>query len=54
MEVPQKTQYRTTIQLCDPSIPLLGIYTDKTFMQNDTWTSMFIEALVTRAKTETT
>ena len=28
----------------DPAIPLLGIYSDKTFIQKDTCTPMFIAA----------
>ena len=35
----------------DPAIPLLCIYPDKTFIQKDTCTPMFIAALVTIAKT---
>ena len=35
----------------DPAIPLLGIYTDKTFLEKDTCTRMFIAALFTAAKT---
>ena len=35
----------------DPAIPLLGIYPDKTIIQNDTCTPMFIAALFTIAKT---
>ena len=35
----------------DPAIPLLGIYLDKTFIQKDTCTPMFIAALFTIAKT---
>ena len=35
----------------DPSIPLLGIYPDKTIIQKDTCTPMFIAALFTIAKT---
>lgn len=35
----------------DPAIPLLGIYLDKTLIQKDTRTSMFIAALFTIAKT---
>ena len=35
----------------DPPIPLLGIYTKKTFIGKDTCTTMFIAALVTIAKT---
>ena len=36
---------------CDPAIPLLSIYPDKTFLKKDTCTHMFIEALFTIAKT---
>ena len=35
----------------ETATPLLGIYPDKTFLENDTCTLMFIAALVTRAKT---
>ena len=35
----------------DPTIPLLGVYTDKTIIQKDTCTPMFIAALFTIAKT---
>ena len=35
----------------DPAIPLLGIYPDKTIIQKDTCTLMFITALFTIAKT---
>ena len=35
----------------DPAIPLLGIYKDKTIIQKDTCTPMFIAALFTIAKT---
>ena len=35
----------------DPTIPLLGIYPDKTFLKRDTCTHMFIAALFTIAKT---
>ena len=35
----------------DPAIPLLGIYLDKTIIQKDTYTPMFIAALFTVAKT---
>ena len=37
--------------LYDSAIPLLGIYLDKTLIQKDTWTPMFIAALFTKAKT---
>ena len=35
----------------DPAIPLLGTYPDKTIIQKDTCTPMFIGALFTIAKT---
>ena len=35
----------------DTAIPLLGIYTDKTFTPKDTCTPLFIAALFTIAKT---
>ena len=35
----------------DPAILLLGIYPDKTFIEKDTRTPMFIAALFTIAKT---
>ena len=35
----------------DLAIPLLGIYPDKTFIENDTCTPIFIAALFTIAKT---
>ena len=34
-----------------PAIPLLGIYPDKTLIQKDTCTPVFIAALFTRAET---
>ena len=34
----------------DPAIPLLGIYLDKTIIQKDTCTPMFIAALFTIAQ----
>ena len=37
--------------LYDPATPLLGIYPDKTFIEKDTHTPMFIVALFTIAKT---
>ena len=36
----------------DPAIPLLGIYPDKTKIQKDTCTPMFIAALFTIANTQ--
>uniref|UniRef100_A0A8D1EB72 Uncharacterized protein n=1 Tax=Sus scrofa TaxID=9823 RepID=A0A8D1EB72_PIG len=35
---------------CDPAIPLLGMYLDKTIIQKDTCTHMFIVALFPIAK----
>ena len=35
----------------DPATPPLGIYLDKTFLEKDTCTLMFIAALFTIAKT---
>ena len=35
----------------DPAVPFLGIYPDKTIIQKDTCTPMFIAALVTIVKT---
>ena len=35
----------------DPAIPLLGIYPDKTIIQKDTCTPVFIAAVYTLAKT---
>ena len=35
---------------CDPAIPLLGLYPDKTLIQKDTCTPMFTAALFTIAK----
>ena len=34
----------------DPAVPLLGIYPEKTIIQKDTFTSMFIAALFTMAR----
>ena len=42
---------RKTPLPCDLAIPLLGIYSDKTLIQKDTCTPMFIAALFTVAKT---
>ena len=35
---------------CDPAIPLLGIYPEKTIFQKDTCTPMFTAALFTKAR----
>ena len=36
---------------CDPAIPVLGTYPEKTLIQKDTCTSVFTAALFTIAKT---
>ena len=58
---PYGEQYGGTVWRClrklnvelpyDPAIPLLAIYLDKTFLEKDTCTHMFIAALFTIAKT---
>ena len=35
----------------DPAIPLLGIHTEETRIERDTWTPMFIAALLIIART---
>ena len=50
------TVWRCLRKLCtelpyDPAIPLWGIYLDKTLLEKDTCTRMFIAALFTKAKT---
>ena len=47
-QVPQKTNIELPY---DPAIPLLGIYLDKTFLEKDTHSHMFIAALFTIIKT---
>ena len=46
MEVPKKLKIELPY---DPAIPLLGIYPEKTTVQKDTCTPMFIAALFTIA-----
>ena len=48
MVVPQKTKIELPY---DPAIPFLGICLDKTVVQKDTCTPIFIAALFTIAKT---
>ena len=48
MEVPQKTKAELPY---DPVIPFLGIFLDKTIIQKDTHTPVFIAALCTIGKT---
>ena len=47
MEVPQRLKIELPY---DPAIPLLGIYPEKTIIQKDTCTAMFIAALFTIAR----
>ena len=47
MEIPQKLYIELSY---DPAIPPLGIYPDKIFIEKDTSTHMFIEALFTVTK----
>ena len=49
VEFPQKLKIKL---LYDPAIPLLGIYPDKTIIQKDTCTPMFIAVLFPIAKTQ--
>ena len=42
---------RKIVLLYDPAIPLLGIYLEKTIIQKDTHTPIFIAALFTIART---
>ena len=35
----------------DPAIPLLGIYSEKTIIQKESYTTMFIASLFTIART---
>ena len=37
--------------LCDPAVPILGIYPDKTIIKKDTCIPMFLAALFTVVKT---
>ena len=37
---------------CDPAIPLLGIYPEKTIIQKESSSTMFIAALFTIARTQ--
>ena len=48
MEVPRKVKIELPY---DPAIPLLGIYLEKILIQENTYTSMFIAAIFTIAKT---
>ena len=48
MEVPKKLKIEL---LYDSTIPFLGTYPEKTIVQNDTCTPMFIAALFTIART---
>ena len=46
-----KTPYKTIELPCDPEIPALGIYPEKSIILKDTWTAIFIIALFTIPKT---
>jgi len=48
MEIPKKLGMKLPY---DPAIPLLGIYPEKTIIEKDTCTPMFIAALFTTART---
>ena len=48
MEVPYKLKTELPY---DPAIPLLGIYPEKTIIQKETCTTMFIAAVFTIART---
>ena len=48
MEVPSKLKIELPY---DPGIPLLGIYPEKTIIQKESCTKMFISALFTIART---
>ena len=45
-----KTPYKTIELPCDPEIPALGIYPEKSIILKDTWTAIFIIALFTIPK----
>ena len=46
MEIPLKTRNKS---IYDPAIPLLGLYPEKTKIEKDTCTALFIAALFTKA-----
>ena len=48
VEIPKKLQIELPY---DPAIPLLGIHTEETRIEKDTWTPMFIAALFLIART---
>ena len=48
MEVPKKLKIELPY---DPAIPLLGIYPEKTIIQKESCTTVFIAALFTIART---
>ena len=47
----EKSQIDWVTETSYPAVPFLGIYPDKTIIQKDTWTPMFIASLFTIAKT---
>ena len=53
MDIPQKKKRQLKIELpYDPAILFLGIYPEKTIIQKNKCTTMFITALFTIAKTQ--
>ena len=55
IEVPQKKKKKTKRKRelpYDPAIPLLGMYPEKTIIQKDTYNTVFIAALFTKARTQ--
>ena len=52
MEIPFKKKKNLGIKLpYDPTIPLLGLYSEETITEKDTCTPMFITALFTIVRT---
>ena len=49
MQVPQKLKIELP---CDPAMPLLGIYLEKTIIQKDTYAPIFIATLFAIARTQ--
>ena len=47
----QRVRHDWVAETYYPAVPFLGIYPDKTIIQKDTWTPMFIASLLTVAKT---
>ena len=47
----ESTHFKKAMLPCNPAIPLLGIYPEKTIIQKEACTTMFIAALFTIART---